>query len=345
MNIRNGGTWKAFLLLSVVVPVGLIVTFIFTGLGGRPATIAETVTLEPAGWAFEKPSFTTDLPLWFENPAEARVQSTYVDRSVSITYVLNLWSYLSAYRFDNSPAFFFNATLALSVGEGFVDTARLVFLDSYEASQVILTEAQNYARFDNLTIGNWACGRVGRDQLLNSTLKAFIEAAMTNGTKQASLHLQAVDWLLEAPRNVSQELETAAEVIYFNGTDYVKVVLPLFLKLSGDVGDAFETARTIDGGDLTGSISVFDDPSDYYRIWLEKGQTITISGAVRLARLNLTLFGPDREPISNREFGGFSDEPVFMTDLTCMANTAGYWYIEAFCTWGQGIYRLGVDAE
>ena len=336
-------SWKAILLLSVIVPVSLLTTFKLTSLLGGPATIAETITREPVTWEFEKCFRSTDWPLWFYGPDEVYVNNSYTEGSTLITFAVIPFKYGVNYaEYEGSSVFRFSLNATATIPDGFIEDMRIVFKEDYNVSWVRLD--RYFYEWENLTIKDWAYRFYGESKLEN-TQKAFIDAYGENHPREAAFHASLFEWILKAPENVSQQLEITAEVIYFNGTDYVKVVLPILIKLIADVGNTFQTSRTIAAGNYRGYLSAFgEDITDCYRISLLKDQTVRLKVALRCVDVNLTLYDPEGNPRASVSSGRFYDtNPHFMEELTYGIDVDGYWYIKLQAGQDNGIYLLTVE--
>lgn len=350
MKVLNGNSWKALLLLSIIVPVSLLTTFKLTGLLGEPATIAETITREPVTWEFEKCFRSTDWPLWFYSPDEVYVNNSYTEGSTLTTFAVIPFKYGVNYaEYEGSSVFRFSLNATATITDGFIEDMRIVFKEDYNESWVRLDPY--FYEWGNLTLRDWAYRFYGESKLEN-TQKAFIDAYGEDHPREAAFHAGLFEWILKAPENVSQQLEITAEVTYFNGTSYVKVVLPILIRMIADIGNTFETARTINPGNYTASLSAYDDDVDCYKTWLAKNQKITIMAVLRSVGINLTLYDVNEEPRTSvagfpefTPYNAYSDDPKPLEEITYTADVEGYWYIKVAGIFDEGIYLLTVRVE
>lgn len=352
MKVLNRGNWKAALLLSIIVPVGLLTAWRIMQLQNElPPENIETVTLDPVVWEFEKCFRTTDYPLWFNSSDEAHVNNTYRNGFASITHTIIPAQYIVNFGdYEGSSFFSIGVNLTASVTEGFLENIRIVFSEGYNVSQVWLgaTSIPSFVTWGNLTRKDWACGFY-REWLLEGDVKAFVETEVENHSREVLFSTWGVHWILRAPENISQQLEIAAEVTYFNGTSHVKVVLPILVRLMEDVGDTLEDARTIDAGIYRGYLSAFlrDYDVDCYGMWLLKGQTVRLRMAFRqVSDVNLTLYDPGRNPkasVSSARY--YDDDTHFTEELARTIDADGYWHIKLSAGFDNGIYLLTVKVE
>jgi hypothetical protein len=331
-------------MLSIVVPAGLLVTFRLTGIIKEPATITETTTLEPVKWEFEKSFGSTLYPLWFSNPEEAYITNSYRHGSSSITFTVHPWAYAVYFTIDGSSVVRMGLNITASVLEGFVESVRIVFKEAYNESRIEYDAPSYYFKCGNLTIKDWADYNYWWWKLEDE--KAFIETCGIDHPKEVFFNTDVVDWVLKAPENVSQQLNVTAEVTYFNGTSYVKVVLPTLLSLVADVGGTFESAREITEGNYTANINAYWDTSDCYKIWLTRGQKLDVQTVLRGAGVNLTLYSPDEKARASIALErNYDVEPKPLGEITYTIDDEGYWYVRISAIFDYGTYNLKVKVE
>jgi len=252
-------------------------------------------------------------------------------------------------EYDGSSVLHIILNLTVSISEGFIENIRISFCEDYDKSQLRLIYPLSNPYFytwKNLTLKNYAhC--FYNTQLLNGDLKAFIEAQGTNNPAEALFNSCGIDWILKASENISQQLKITAEITYFNATNYVKAVLPILIRLVGDVGNSFETARTIEPGNYIANIDYVWDPMDFYGIWLVEGQKIRIQTILRGPGLNLTLYNPDEKVRASLASERYYDyELKSLNDLTYTVDVEGCWYIKVLTvSGGINTYKLIIKVE
>ena len=146
--------------------------------------------------------------------------------------------------------------------------------------------------------------------------------------------------------NVSHQLTVSSEITYYNGTVYKRVVLLIVLQVIADAGGSFETARTIGFGNHTAFIHFVDDPKDYYKIWLNEGQMVSIMLSIQEPNpglyLHLYLYSPDGNPVASSS----STKPNSTEQITYTINQPGSWYIQVLDPYaGHTLYTLSIKAE
>ena len=346
MNV--GKHWRVLVTLSIVLPVIFIFAIKSPGLTRDPTLVTATSTSQQAKWEFEKPSFSPDRALWVASSDEVLVRNSYEDDKINVTFIVcPLGFVLTDELHDYSSEVVLNANLTASVTGGYLENVRLTFNESYASSQVQLLgllfygpHAPVHATLNNLTVTDAAC--LGfHETLLKGDAKAYVTAVDANSSREVMIDTGPTDWVLKAPVNVSEQLDVSAEVTYFNGTNHVSVMLPTVLRMISDAGSTFEDARTIIAGSYTGAVSNYWDPVDCYKIWLNKGQKVTISTAVCRLGANVSLLDPFGKLMGSVQ-STWSLEPKVLDNIEWTAESEGYWYIQVSATEDQGLYRLSV---
>ncbi|MEM2117756.1 MAG: hypothetical protein QW386_01900 [Candidatus Bathyarchaeia archaeon] len=346
-NLKN---WKTIFLLSITVPVSLLAAFKLTGLMREPQTKIETIKWKPVEWEFEKPFRSTDWPLWFYSPNETCAKNQYVDNFASIVFTVVPWKYSFRWYPDkDSPVLSMSLKLTVDVDDGFVEGARIVFSEDYNLSEVDLFASYLFSpsyfyEWKNLILKNWGDYH---KSLLEGNQKAIIEFAGEKQPRKAMLNAEWINWILQAPENMSQQLEVKAEVTYFNGNSHVKVIIPILIILAADADNAFETARIITPGNYIANIDYMLDIVDCYGIWLIKGQEIRMQLVLRGSGLNLTLYSPDekvRASLTSEE--DYDYEPKSLSELIYTVDVEGCWYLKVSTVSGSiNTYKLILKVE
>jgi hypothetical protein len=159
-------------------------------------------------------------------------------------------------------------------------------------------------------------------------------------------------WAFSNLTNVSRQLDVSLEILTFNGTDYRKIILPMRVYMWLDPGSSFEEALPIDVGTYTGWLGTcisspgfgFDDFEDYYRLWVEKDQTINVHIDHQMSNdgstdLDLYLYNPSE----NLATYSCSKPPETTESITWTASTPGWCYIRVSReSFSGGLYTLEV---
>jgi hypothetical protein len=343
MNMHNGNTWKAVLLLSVVVPMSLIVSFKLSGFAGKSLAIAETVTLEPAQWEFERPRLSID----FNDTAH---EHSYILRAypgdICLSQVMSISVFTDASMYDDSPLLGVFLTLNGSVEGGYVENINITYTDDYTLSHIILDgldkggTVEDWAFWQNLTLARALYGGSGVE-------KGFVSLDRVGYPDDVRLGLGS-GWLMESPNNQTQQLTINVEVTYFNGTLYKKIVQPFQIRLFADDDNTFDTATEIESnqtmcGFLGFSETVQSDLRDFYKMYLKDGEIINLTGRV-LPPVNLSfdllLFEPGNRdaPVQRSR----EDYDLPRTIGNYVVNLTGWWFIKLQWSAGSmgGLYTL-----
>jgi hypothetical protein len=338
-------SWKGILLLSMIIPIGILTGLKVAGIGG-PAQV-ETTVLSPVTWHFEKPSFSPGMDLWVVSPNEALVRNSFENNEINATFIVCPLSFdVIRADFDNSPLIVLDANLTTSVTDGYLENVLLTFNESYAPSQVRMDallwfgpQRPDHATLSNLTLTDAACHDF-RETLLAGDLKAYANAVGVNSPREVAFGLGPTLWILNAPANLSQELDITAQVTYFNGTNHVNVVLPAVLRMTAEVGETLAEAQTITAGSYSGTVADFRDLVDYYKIWLQHGQEVTISTGLRRLAANVSLLDPLGKLVGSVESTTVSNEPKVLDNIEYTVQSDGYWYIRISAIYDSGFYRL-----
>jgi len=191
------------------------------------------------------------------------------------------------------------AEVEANVSNGFVRELCVSFNENYNLSQINILEPPDFQiASENLRTGkvvDWSDGKGG----LGESLKGYVEAVGVN--KPSYVYCRVwVDWFLRPSQNQSNDLEVRLELTYHNGTALKEAVLPVMLKFAEDAGDTIETAKEIGFGNYTGWHHVWNDPEDFFKVWMNEGKT------VKTHRRNNLHYKPIRlvvHPSSQRRFG------------------------------------------
>ncbi len=289
-------------------------------------TVAENLTLDLVEWQFERPSRT----LGFDD--FLRIICTNYTGDISINQTIIVDNYEdSDSSFGGSPSLDFALDLVASLSRGYVEGVNITFYDDHLNSFVEVWEDSSYHILNGLTLVRYSHFNIG------SVEKGFINFGGVNQPR--SIHLfNPIAWALRTSHNETQELTVKVEVTYFNGTAYKRVVQPFKLRLTADMNESFENAEIINFGELLWRLLGGDDREDYYKVFLEKGETINITMTPLWQEdFDLYLYGPgDR----NNPAANSTRRSDVIESIEYVADTAGWWFIKVRQVGGWGIYSL-----
>lgn len=347
MGMNLGRHWRFLVSFSIILPVLLIIAVKSPALTGDPTMVTATWTAPQVQWEFEKPSFSPDRALWLISPDEVLVRNSYENDEINVTFIVSPLGFVLTYPvYDGSSFVALNANLTASVTTGYLENVHLTFSESYAPSQVQLVgllyspQAPVHATMRNLNVTDAACLWY-REILLKGDVRAYINAVGVDSPREVMIDTGPTGWILKAPANATQQLEVTVEVTYFNGTNHVRVVLPTSLRMNPDVGNTFEDAQTITAGNYTGTVSHNWDPTDCFKIFLNRGQKVTISTAACRLGANVSLYDPLGKLV-DRVQSTWSLEPTALDKIEWTVQSDGYWFVQVSATVDQGLYRLNV---
>ena len=326
--MQNLKSWKTVLLLSIIVPVGLLATFKLTGFFQGPNTIAETITAEVVEWECDRPS----MMVGFHD--HNTVENVFENNEVFIHLNFSLAEY-HEYRisppYDGRDGFDFRFCVDAEV-KSFTAATFALKLRPTDADSKIYTMT-NYITTHNFELGS--IKSIGRFDS-----EAVFLADLTNSSCYLTC---SADWVFYDQNSGTHEVNATLEFTYKMEDVYRMVRLPILLRIVPDVGGTFDTAKSLSFGKYYGCIDNVDYV-DVYAISLEEGQAVNITLIPpKDVDFDLFLYDPSLNVVASSESAGYVSE-----HLTCVAETSGTWYIKVKYTFwpghnSRGIYTLSID--
>jgi len=322
-------SWKVALLLSIVLPMGLLTTFRLSGILREPLTITENKTLDAVSWSMERPIASIDVKGLLIGVYDEDVLANFT------VFVDDYHDHFSDYGGGDFMNMQVNVTAYIS--GGFIHSVNITFWDDYKGSFVEFFEEhawpKYYAHVANLSIIRH------EDWLIKPGLKAFVELASVNSPKSVSFSFFA-HWVLRSPQNYTHQLEVRFELVYFKGTAYKKIVQPCLLKIGPDDNNSFEKAEEMVAG-KTYKFYIGPNDVDYYKVYLNEGYTLNIKflnwQSIPITNCDLELYNP------NRKLAAYSTHNYTHT-ITYQINYSGYWFLRVNWLAGHGFYTLTLEA-
>lgn len=216
MRKLNGRELKAFFILSIVAPVGILISLRLTGILQEPITISETITLDAVKEEFERPTQTITLG--------NELDSSYTGDEISA----NIHVLMGTYG-DDDPAFNYDfvivevtTNLTVTNLDSFIEGVYVVI---HKDNQSTISWMETKLRFENLSL-------IKLTQGYRQNTQSYIR--LTGVNQSRSVYLSAtVFWSILTPNNQTHLMEVSFELTYYNGTAYKKVVQPFQLKMIG----------------------------------------------------------------------------------------------------------------
>jgi uncharacterized membrane protein len=117
-------------------------------------------------------------------------------------------------------------------------------------------------------------------------------------------------------------------------------MLPAAVKADTEPNDTTGTADPISSGDtVTGYVSAYSDPDDYYSIYLSSGQRISATLSGTGSDFDLYLYDRWDDIIASSE-GAYSTESISYT-----VSSSGTYYLDVYAYSGSGSYTLSVSVS
>jgi hypothetical protein len=311
-------------ILAVIIPVSLLTAFKITGIIPEPPTIVETIEMETVTLGFDRP---------FKDVKAPAIANGYVDENVLINVSMPSVEYCDQFSGDPSNGrdiLFTSVWINATAFQGFVHSVEF----SCEVDEI-----------------SWICWIYDfhRDKFYNATLvekKETINWIRLNfrvSSSPAAIYIP-LDWIFfEGDGSVEHQLSLSVRTIYYNGTAYREVVIPLRIEVTRDIGNTFEEARVLEPSNILGSLDV-GDRIDMYALTLQKGQTISITLIPpKDSDFNIYLYNQNREELANSTQRGNQVETITYT-----INETGTYYMKVeFVDWPghkcEGIYQLKIE--
>jgi len=213
---------KAFFLMSVIIPLGLLTTLRLTGVLQGPMIIAETTTLETKKWEFQRPNPDQYTPL-YDN-----LNATYVSDGLLAMFHLEIWDYVNG-SMDWVPpgdwVFIETEINAIATNpNSFEESFYIAFRNDSQPSTVAWL--RTYFSFTNLSLVT-----VNEDVNRDAFTKGYVRLAGINHPSKINFKTVAIWFLLDVSSDRTHQIEVSYELTYYNGTTYKRIIQPFQLKM------------------------------------------------------------------------------------------------------------------
>jgi len=317
----------SLILLSIIVPVSLLVSFRLSGILHEPPIISETKTLETISWNLERPS--TMITIGDE------LKNFYSDKEISSQCLVLIDRYDDSWEYGENEAIKMTVNITVAALKGHIETVYITFYEDYEKSKINFFEFHQLPKLENLKVTDYKEWR-------EDSLKAFIELVGIDKPRSASFWMP-VHWVLCSPQDQHHQMNITIELVYFNSTVYKKLVYPFRLEVTPDNNDSFQTATEIALNKTYSKLYLgIQDSDDYYKIYVSNNATIVIqveAASSPKPACYLYLYNPEGELKASSSKWDYSHTIVYTIDLT------GYWYIHIQAYKNFGFYNLTVTEE
>jgi len=211
--------WKAFMVLSLVLPIGLMAAFRVTGVTRQPLTAQEEVA-DTISWSMRRP--TGDI-----NRVGETVNNTYRTTSVKINFTIWMTRYTENYEYPPSNGGDYvdlEVFADVNVSCGFVRSVNVTFRNTDEKASFAFHRFEpHFDVLDNLKINKighsiWGSG------------DAYFETIALNQPGHCLLKTWGL-WVFSDENNVDHKIDSLLETVYFDGSTYRKLTMPIMLEM------------------------------------------------------------------------------------------------------------------
>jgi hypothetical protein len=208
-------SWKATILLSVIIPISLLATFRLTGILPEPPT-PETITVDTVSWNMTRPSDFV--------PIEEEVTNLYADGLFSGNVTIHLADfYENSGFFEYNDVLMFILTANVNVSEGFICSVSVRSLMVDEFSILKFKElVSGWIQLSHLELRRVADG--------SHLSPALLQTTAINNPKTCTLKMKPY-WIFLDADNLTHSTTITLEVIYFDGTVYRQANIPIQLEV------------------------------------------------------------------------------------------------------------------
>ena len=194
-------------LLSIILPISLLVTFRIAGIVREPPE-TQTITVNAVIWNMTRPSLFSNMNAWVNNSYADIVNfnifvNHYIDNHQERGDYLEFWVHLNA-----------------SVNDGFIQSMVIHFSRIDSNAYLNIIEDPDWISLRNLSIEAIHDWRTNNDIQANAV------------GRPAEVSLKAgVWWMFTDEDSIDHSLPLSAEVTYFDGTMYQKVIIPICVEV------------------------------------------------------------------------------------------------------------------
>jgi hypothetical protein len=310
--------------LAIIIPISLLTTFKLTGIIPEPPTITETTETETVTLEFDRP---------FKGVKAPGLKNGYCDESVLVNVstppFIDYYDQLASPPSNGRNILLTSVWINASAFHGFVYSVE--FSCNVDNVSWVTDGSEYYINVYNATVAE-------HDATVNRLYYKFRVS-----TSPTAIRIP-LNWIyLDGDGSVDHQLSLSVCTVYYNGTAYREVIVPLIIRVVRDVGDTFEDAKLIESGETFGSLDTVDR-ADIYAINLEKNQTIFIS----LTMLEDTDFNLYLHNQNLQELAASAQLGNQMETITYTTNETGIYYVKIeFILWlghkSDGTYQLKIE--
>ena len=218
MGVPTGRRWIALSLLAVVLPVSLLATLRLTGILPEPPT-PEIKTAEAAGWHMYRPKLDPYHSLYLNQT----IQNGYSNKEISTTmsiYIIHYFEDWSESPFEYRDGVSFQLNVTSDSLQGYIESILLKYYVLDLNASVAIGTREAVKEYD-VEVTKMHCYGTYPSA-------AYVEAQALGPS--CGLFTQ-VWWIFDDENSEDHTLKATSEILYYNGTTYQKIVVPIVLEM------------------------------------------------------------------------------------------------------------------
>lgn len=213
---------KALLVLSIVLPVGLLATLRMTGVLSDSVQISETITLKAVRWEFQRPASAEFKVVEINRELVAACTNA----SLKISLSLSLYEYVHSVSGDDYLLMGLAGNATLAGPNGFLKGVDVAFGKDLRPSTIDWQET--HLDLKNLFLESSSDGLTNGE----TYSKAFLQLTGVNHPNEVYFSGK-VAWFLLTQATENHEIELTCEITYSDGSAHRKLTQPFQLILNG----------------------------------------------------------------------------------------------------------------
>lgn len=208
--------WVSITLLSIIIPVGLLVTFRLSGTIQEPLT-PQIIEVTTVSWTIPRPSHDDET-------ISDTVRNIYQDYLAFIELNVTLCKYEENgdyWPFENGDGFLMGLKATANLNSGFVHSVVIRFYNSDKNTSLAIHKDPDAIRLYNVEL----------KEIVDMEPTSFIKVSGVNQLNKSGLEISPI-WMFYDQSNVDHQMTVTLEAIYFNGTAYREAVIPIQLEVT-----------------------------------------------------------------------------------------------------------------
>ncbi|MDH5733241.1 MAG: hypothetical protein OEY88_05585 [Candidatus Bathyarchaeota archaeon] len=324
--------WIVISLMAVVLPIGILLGFKLARIIPEPLE-PENIIAEDVSLNMSRPSDTMSF-------VGMIATNHFSDDATSVRSKVHVSTYLENNEgFHDRMLFAVNATAQLQ--KGFIHSMFIRLSGMDPDASLYISISDLWPRMQNLKTESIAAyGTENRE--------AYIRATGFDHPTSCSLEIVITWRFLDGDKNNEDHYVTVTlETLYYDGSAYKQIIIPVTVNMTIDPGDTFETAKYLLWDGVYSETLDEKDKIDIYAIPFRRdGSTIKINLTVpQNAEFALRLYDDEKVEVANSTYGVGINEVISYTDQTLRdaePDHNPWWFIEVERVTGSGTYKLEV---